>query len=83
MGRKKWGKGVAYPLIGDRVRVKGISQIWEVSFLYTTSYRTKYRLVPWSRGADIQHRMEAWLTELIPVPPEDLILDELAIALGS
>ena len=78
----KWSKGVAYPLIGDKVRLFNDDDIWEVYWAYSNSYGTKYRLIPWPSRNHGQ-MVESWGHYLRPVPPEDIILDELVRALGD
>ena len=74
-----WGKGDAYPLIGDKACLLNDDEIWEVWWLYSSSYGLKYRLIPWpSRNMD--RMIESWQRDLVPVPPERLILDQIALA---
>lgn len=49
-----WGKGTAYPLIGDKVfvcdRYEPPDEIWEVSRFTSNEWGGRYTLVPWPRG---------------------------------
>jgi hypothetical protein len=49
-----WGKGIAYPLLGDKVFVSAPYEdphaIWEVAWIVTSLSTTIYTLSPWPRG---------------------------------
>jgi hypothetical protein len=79
----KQGKDVFYPLIGDKVCLSGNNKIWEVWWaLYSTRYGGVFQLVPWP-SKSLNRMIEARAPDLVPAPPEAIVLDELALVLGE
>lgn len=69
MSQGVWGKGYAYPLIGDKVFVRNDHRIWEVHWLTSSKWGIAYRLIPWPTGGDeyISLSLETPFSQLRPL----------------
>lgn len=80
-----WGKGIAYPLIGDKVfvrdRYEPPDEIWEVDWITTGQWGTRYTLIPWPRGirrSDApDQRRDFPFHKLVPLDPLTRIYVEI------
>lgn len=84
MGR--WGKGHAYPLLGDRVRLAKPdkfphSDIWEVYWFNRVEWttNTQYTLVPWP-SLDYSGRIVVYRHQLLPVDRLETVLTDIITA---
>jgi hypothetical protein len=79
-----WGKGIAYPLIGDKVRLRRAQHdrfddgIWEVYF-FNSSWNPPYKLAPWPGGRIkwsylARDNIRAYQHQLVPLNPLEQIV---------